>query len=199
MYVIGLTGPSGAGKGLVSAFWGKKGLSVIDADEVYHRLLVPPSPCVDAIAEHFGSGVLREDGSLDRKALGSIVFSDPAELEALNTVAHRFVMEKIKEELSALEKSGVSAAVLDAPQLFEAGADLLCDKIVAVLAPRELRMERIMARDGIDKASAARRIDAQRSEGYFREHADVILENNSDTEALLKNAEELLSRLGVTP
>ncbi len=199
MYVIGLTGPSGAGKSLVSSFWKKKGLSVIDADDVYHRLLIPPSPCVDAIAEHFGSGVLQKDGSLDRKALGGIVFSDPAELEALNTIAHRFVMEKIREELSALEKNGASVAVLDAPQLFEAGADRLCDKVVAVLAPREARMERIMTRDGIDEASAARRINAQMSEGYFREHADVILENDSDTETLLKSAEELLSCLGVTP
>ena len=107
MLVIGLTGPSGAGKGEVSRMLLALGIPVIDADEVYHALLVPPSPCLDAIASAFGKQVLRADGTLDRKALSAIVFSDAAQLQNLNRITHGFVMERIRQELEEIGRAHV--------------------------------------------------------------------------------------------
>ena len=196
--VIGLTGPSGAGKSAVSAFLKSKGLPIIDADLVYHDLLIPPSPCLCAIVSHFGEHVLKQSGELDRKALGAIVFSDASELEMLNKISHRFVMEKIEESLEALLKSGAATVVLDAPQLFEANADRLCDAVIAVIAPREERIDRIVKRDGIERSVAERRVDAQLTEEFFRSHADCIIENDADEATLFQRTEKILSQLGVT-
>ncbi len=197
MLVIGLTGPSGAGKGEVSALFAHYGLPVIDADAVYHRLLLPPSACLSELAAHFGHGILAPDGTLDRKALGAIVFSDPEALQALNTIAHRYVMEEIVRELEQLRKRGTRAAVLDAPQLFEAGADRLCTAVVSVLAPVNLRLERIMKRDGLDRERALQRIRAQKSDSYFRSHSNYVIENSSAVEQLISPVQRILTEMGV--
>lgn len=199
MLVIGLTGPSGAGKGEVARCFSVHGLPVINADEVYHRLLLPPSPCLDALVAHFGKEILRDDGTLDRKVLSATVFSDPAELESLNRITHRFVMEAIRRDLEEYRQRGALAAILDAPQLFEAGAEADCNIVVAVLADRELRLRRIMQRDDLDEARALRRIEAQKSDVFFRKHADYIIENNGGAENLQSAVDRILREMGVLP
>jgi len=184
MIILGLTGPSGAGKGTVANIFASYGLPILDADKIYHELLLPPSPCLDAIAKRFGSQVLSSDGTLDRRVLGDTVFSDREALNDLNRIAHRFVMDEVRKQLRELEKSNVSAAVLDAPQLFEAGADKLCTVIVSVLADMEHRIARIVARDGIDRERAMKRILSQKSDAFFKEHSNYIIENNADPSAL---------------
>lgn len=185
MLVIGLTGPSGAGKSAVSELFEKFGLPVISADEVYHRMLVPPSPCLNSLTERFGRDILKSDGTLDRPMLGTIVFSDPAALEDLNRISHRFIMEEIKHQLDQLRRKNTRAAILDAPQLFEAGANRLCSAVVSVLADKSLRLERILQRDHIDAERALRRFQAQKSDEYFRAHSDYIIENNSSVNSFL--------------
>ncbi len=192
MLVIGLTGPSGAGKSEVADLLHRHGIAVIDADAVYHALLLPPSPCLDELCARFGSEILNTDGTLNRPYLGSIVFSDPAALAALNAIAHRYVMQDIRASLGGYKRLGARAVVIDAPQLFEAGADALCDKVISVLAPRETRIGRIMARDGIDRESAARRIDAQKSDAFFREHSDHVIENDGARDTLTSAVRALL-------
>ena len=199
MLVIGLTGPSGAGKGEVARHFAAHGLPVINADEIYHDLLIPPSPCLDALVEHFGQQILQADGTLNRAALSAAVFSDREKLEALNHIAHRFVMEAVRRDLEAYREQGVLAAVLDAPQLFEAGAEAECSIVVAVLAERALRIRRIIQRDGLDEASAVRRIDAQKSDLFFRQHADYVIENNGGTESLQIAVDQILREMGVCP
>ena len=199
MLVIGLTGPSGAGKGEVARHFAAHGLPVINADEIYHDLLIPPSPCLDALVEHFGQQILQADGTLNRAALSAAVFSDREKLEALNHIAHRFVMEAVRRDLEAYREQGVLAAVLDAPQLFEAGAEAECSIVVAVLAERALRIRRIIQRDGLDEASAVRRIDAQKSDLFFRQHADYVIENNGGTESLQIAVDRILREMGVCP
>ncbi|MBQ9784018.1 MAG: dephospho-CoA kinase [Clostridia bacterium] len=184
MLVIGLTGPSGAGKGEVARLFCAHGIPVIDADEVYHRLLVPPSLCLNDLTARFGREILNADGTLCRPRLGSIVFSDPKSLSDLNAITHRYVMEKIRESLEAHRRDGARATVIDAPQLFEAGADALCDKIVSVLADRETRVSRIMARDGIDRDRAEKRIDAQKDDAFFCERSDRVIKNDGARELL---------------
>ena len=197
MLVIGLTGPSGAGKGEVSRLFAAHGVPVIDADKVYHNLLIPPSACLYELVYHFGPQILSPDKTLNRRALGEIVFSDDALLAKLNEITHRYVMAEIRKKMNELRLDEVRAAVLDAPQLFEAGANKDCNIIVSVLADREVRIERILQRDGIDRATALRRIDAQKSDEFFRKHSDYVIENNGNLNTVLPIVKKILLETGV--
>jgi dephospho-CoA kinase len=197
MRLLGLTGPSGGGKSTVSAFLEQKGIPVINADMVYRQLLIPPSPCLDDLTQRFGQGILTESGELNRKALAAIVFSDADALSDLNRISHGHIMAEVERQIKELEKQGVSLAIFDAPQLFEAGAERLCDLVVSVLAPLPLRLERIMRRDGIDKEAAMRRIQSQYDDEFFIAHSDVIIQNSSDLSALEPQLQALLQRLEV--
>ncbi len=197
MLVIGLTGPSGSGKGVVAELFAACGLPVINADDVYHRLLVPPSICLEELVMRFGPGILTSAGTLNRRALGEIVFSDPASLSDLNTITHRYVMAEIRRQLDHLRRENVRAAVLDAPQLFEAGANRDCSVVVSVLADKALRLERIVRRDGIDADTAYRRMAAQKSDEFFRSHSDYIIENNHGPDSLIPEVRRVLTETGV--
>ena len=197
MLVIGLTGPSGAGKSTVSERLAAYGLPVIDADKVYHQLLIPPSPCLDELVRCFGDTILTTTGTLNRRVLGELVFSNPASLEKLNQITHRYVMEEIRKQLDELRRKNIRAAVLDAPQLFEAGANRDCSVIISVLADVKLRLERIVERDGIDADVAYRRIAAQKKDEFFRTHSDYIIENNGSSDALYPQIHRILLETGV--
>ena len=197
MLVIGLTGPTGAGKGCVADLFAAFGLPVLNADRIYHALLLPPSACLDELTDHFGKEILTESGTLNRQALGAIVFSNAQELEALNTITHHYVMAEIRKRLEQLRREEAIAAVIDAPQLFEAGADRDCNVIVSVLADPALRIDRIMRRDGIDAEAAVKRISAQKSDAFFRAHSDYVIENNESPERLLEPVRRILSEMGV--
>lgn len=197
MLVIGLTGPTGAGKGAVATIFEGYGIPVINADRVYHELITPPSSCLQELVEIFGKEILLPDGSLNRRALASIVFSDPAARETLNTVTHRYVMEEIKTRMERLRREGVPVAALDAPQLFEADAHKACGAVVSVLAERQTRLERIVARDSITPEAAMRRILAQKSDEFFKTHSDYIIENNGNIDLLTPQVHRILAELGV--
>ena len=197
MLVIGLTGPTGAGKGAVASIFARYGIPVINADCVYHELIAPPSSCLQELTEVFGKQILLADGSLDRRALGGIVFSDPAAREKLNSITHRYVMEEVQGQMERFRREGVRVAVFDAPQLFEAGAHRACGAVVSVLADRGLRLERIIARDGLTAEAAMRRILAQKSDEFFKTHSDYIVENNGSLESLAPQVHRILLALGV--
>ncbi|MBR2019083.1 MAG: dephospho-CoA kinase [Clostridia bacterium] len=197
MLVIGLTGPSGAGKSTVAERLAAYGLPIINADEVYHQLLIPPSKCLNELVDSFGTSILSPNGTLNRRALGEIVFSHPAALDRLNAIAHKHVMEEIRNQLELLRRKNTRAAVLDAPQLFEAGANRDCSVIISVLADTKLRLERIVERDGLDADTAYRRIAAQKKDEFFRSHSDYIIENNGSAEALYPQIHRILLETGV--
>ena len=197
MLVIGLTGPTGAGKGCVADILSAFGLPVLNADKIYHALLIPPSPCLDELTDHFGKEILTDTGTLNRQALGAIVFSDEPLLRRLNAITHQYVMSSVRSRLEQLRRDEVRAAVLDAPQLFEAEADKLCHVIVSVLADKEVRIERIMRRDGIDRESAMRRIAAQKSDDFFRTHSNYVIENNGNLAGIIPAVRKILAETGV--
>ena len=201
MLTIGLTGPSGAGKGLVASLFAGYGVPSIDTDAVYHALLVPPSACLDELVERFGRSILTPDGTLDRRALAAVVFAPghEDELRDLNRITHRHVLDEARRRLAVYRVEGKDAVLVDAPQLFESGFDAECDFVLAVLAPRELRMERIMARDHLDEARAVARLDAQKSDEFFHEHADAVLVNDGRAEELADDIQNLLRLWGVIP
>ena len=197
MLVIGLTGPTGAGKGEVANIFAHYKIPVINADHVYHTLITPPSSCLQELVETFGKKILTPNGNLDRRALGGIVFNDPAAREKLNSIAHRYVMEEVKNQMERFRREGVPVAVFDAPQLFEAGAHKACGAVISVLADRGLRMERIIKRDNISAEAAMRRILAQKSDDFFKTHSDYIVENNGNLESLTPQVHRILKELGV--
>lgn len=200
MQVIGLTGSSGAGKSVVSSFFQKHGIPVIDADGVYHEILAKGGDCTEELAAAFGTAILDEQGLVSRAALASAVFGKPdtkALLHTLNTITHKYVMSEIKKRLHALKTHGESAAVIDAPLLFEANAHLECDFVIGLIAERETRIGRIMARDRISRESAEKRVNAQKSDAFFRERCDYILENNTDAQDLERALLSLLIQTGV--
>ncbi len=180
MLTVGLTGPSGGGKGTVASLFARYGVPSIDTDAVYHALLVPPSACLEELAEAFGDGILTADGTLDRKALAARVFA-PGQQEALatlNRITHRYVLAEVRQLLAAYREQGKAAALVDAPQLFESGFDAECHRILSVLAPREVRLSRIMARDGLDRARAEARLAAQKPDEFFKARSDAVIEND---------------------
>lgn len=187
MKIIGITGPTGAGKTTALNVLEELGALVIDADAVYHRLLECSAPLRTALTERFGGEILDEMGKLDRKRLGSVVFGDPQALSDLNAITHGFVLEEIDRLCAQAKTEGRPAAAIDAIALIESGAADRCSVVVGVLAPKELRIRRIMAREGISEDYARRRVEAQREDAFFRASCGYILENNGvETQAAFR-------------
>ena len=175
MKVIGITGPTGAGKTTALNALRELGAEVIDADAVYHGLLRENAEMKAALISAFGPGILDGDGQVDRKALAGAVYPD--RLPELNGITHPFVVARVGRLVEAARKAGKPAAAIDAIALIESGLGETCDVIVSVLAPLEERIRRIMVRDGIDGDYARRRALAQKGEDFFRSHSDYVLEN----------------------
>ena len=159
------------------------GAHVIDADRVYHQLLEGSAPMRVELTARFGPGILDGAGRVDRKALGGVVFADPAALADLNAITHRYVMEEIQRQTAQAAAQGRPAVAIDAIALIESGAADACDVVVGVLAPKEVRVRRIMAREGISEAYARKRVDAQQGDDFFRAHCGYILENGGEDPA----------------
>lgn len=189
--LIGLTGQSGAGKTTVAAVLAECGFSVINADALVRQLYEGESPCLKTLAAAFGADILNPDGSLNRPLLAKRAFASKENTALLGRLVHPFVTAELLLRLRG--KSGV--VIYDAPQLFESGADAMCDCVVSVLAERDVRLARITARDGITEAAAQSRLDAQYGEEFFRAHSDIIIENNGDAAALTAAAQALANQL----
>lgn len=170
--IIGITGGTGCGKTTALNTIAALGGLVIDCDKVYHDLLVTDTAMLSAIENRF-PGVVK-DGILDRKALAAIVFADEQALLELNAITHGAVKNKV---LKILEIAP-SLAAIDAIGLFEGGLDGLCDVTVAVTAPEEVRVQRLVQRDDLTQQQAMLRINGQKSQEYFAAKCDYVLENN---------------------
>lgn len=201
MLRIGLTGPTGAGKGTAAKSFLRHGIPSIDTDKVYHDLLIPPSACLDELVRRFGEGILAPDGSLDRRALAVRVFDegDERDHDDLNHITHRYVLDMVRACCAGLEKAGVRAVLVDAPLLYESGFDRECDYVLAVLADRNVRKTRIMARDGLTSEAADSRMNAQQPDDFFTSRADAVLYNNGDASALDGEADRILRDWGILP
>lgn len=190
-FIIGITGGSGCGKTTLLNIIREKGGLVLDCDAIYHELLKTDKAMLSAIDARF-PGVM-EDGVLNRKKLGSIVFADAQALLDLNTITHKAVKEEVLRRL----ESGPKLAAIDAIALFEGGLAELCHVTVAVTAPVEDRVARLMKRDGISEDYARSRIAAQHEEDWFRENCGYILENNSNLDAFATKCLAFLAYIGI--
>ena len=170
--IIGITGGTGCGKTTLLELLRWQGAAVLDCDEIYHQLLLSDREMLSSISDRFPGTV--ENGRLDRKKLGAIVFADDQALLDLNAITHGAVKQEVLRQLDAQPE----LAAIDAIGLFEGGLAELCDLTVAVTAPPDARMARLMARDGISEEYARSRIAAQHNDDWFRLRCDRILENN---------------------
>lgn len=175
MTVVGLTGSSGSGKSTVSSLLRAEGFDIIDCDRIARDVLRPDTACLAAIFCIFGSAVQNEDGSLNRRALADIVFHDRQKLKQLNAVMYPQIKTDINEILKQLAQSGTALVVLDAPTLFESGADQMCDVTVSVLSNDALRLKRIVSRDKIDLELAQSRLASQHSNSFYRDKSIIQL------------------------
>lgn len=170
--IVGITGGTGCGKTTALQAFAELGGLILDCDEIYHQLLQNDHNLLFSIGGRFPGAV--ENGVLQRKKLGNIVFSDENALEDLNKITHAAVKKEVQRRLS----SHKGLAAIDAIALFEGGLAELCDFTVAVCAPEDVRIARLIAREGISEEYAQKRIAAQRPQADFRRMCDYVLENS---------------------
>ena len=179
MTVIGLTGPTGSGKTTALRVLEGMGFMVIDCDALYYELLKTDGELRRRLVETFGN-VFLPDGQLDRRTLGTIVFEDSGQLRRLNAIIYPAMDQAVAARIAACRGRGV---VIDALHLIESGLGRRCDVTVAITAPPQIRLRRIMERDGINESYAQKRIDAQKKDAYYRKHCSFLLENRAGSRA----------------
>ena len=187
--LIGLTGPSGSGKSSVSALireWDD--VLVIDADAVAHAVMEDAS-CRKELVEAFGPAILTGKGTLDRRALAAIVFRDPQKLVRLGEISYPHIIAECIRRANEAFSAGARAAFLDAPTLFESGADRLCNQIVSVVTNRAERLRRILQRDGISPQAAEERMKNQFDDAFYADRSDFVIHNDSDWDHLRDEVE----------
>jgi len=183
--VVGLTGGIGAGKSTVAQILAELGAEIIDADRIGHEVYRPGSDGFARVAEAFGPGVVGADGAIDRRALGALVFADPAARARLNAIVHPLIAAEVARRIAAARATGAARPlVVEAAVLLEAGWRALVDRVWVVSARRENAIARVMATRGLERAEVERRLDAQLSDAERRREADVVLENDGSPAAL---------------
>ena len=189
--IIGITGGTGCGKTTLLNLIADHGGLILDCDAIYHELLISDKEMLAAI-EHRFPGVV-ENGALNRKKLGGIVFADENALQDLNRITHAAVKEEVLRRLETAPK----LAAIDAIGLFEGGLAELCDVTVAITAPEEARVQRLMVRDNISENYARSRIRAQHREDWFRERCDHVLSNDGSLDAFATICLAFLDTIGI--
>ncbi len=192
--VLGLTGQTGSGKSSIARILGDLGAAVIDCDKVTRLPDIYPKECLKQLQKTFSYDIINEAGELDRKKLSSYAFSSKENTEKLNLIVLPYIVAKIASIIEEYKINGKKLIVLDAPTLFEAGADSVCDKILVAKAPKELRLNRIIKRDNLSKGEALKRINSQKEEAWITALADFIIDTENVEEVRAK-AEYVFDKL----
>ena len=187
--IIGLTGPTGAGKSSASSVAEKLGFKIIDCDKLARVAVEKGTDGLKSLVVAFGEDILNTDGTLNRKALAQKAFAEKEKTELLNKTILPHIVKLVEKE------SVGDKILLDAPTLFESGIDSMCDSTVAVLCDTEIRLSRIMKRDGIDKESAMLRIGAGKTDEFYNQNADYIIYNNGDSEVFCENFKKIICEI----
>jgi len=196
MFIVGLTGGIASGKSTVARRLVDHGAVHVDADALSREVVEPSTSGLEAVAAEFGAGVLAGDGSLDRAALGAIVFADPDARGRLEAIIHPRVHARTAELIAAAEAADPAAVVVyDVPLLVEARRELQFDLIVVCEAPAEVRIERLLTNRGMPRAEAERRISAQASDEERRAVADVVIDTSGSLQHTLDKVDELWTDL----
>lgn len=189
---VGLTGGSGTGKSSAARLFAKKNFIVIDFDKLSRKVCEKGSACLSELRAFFGDDIIADDGSLIRKKLGEIVFSDSEKLGILNEITHKYILEEAERTMA---KNRGKNILLDAPLLFEAELDKKCDFVVCVTAPSDKRAQRIEKRDKISAESAKKRIYSQKSDEYYTSRSDFVIRNDGDISQFEKRTYEIIGEI----
>lgn len=192
--VVGLTGGIASGKSTVSNILKKENIPIIDADLISRQIVEPGSSTLYEIAKVFGEHILREDGTLNREKLGSIVFSDKCKLEKLNEITHKKIREEIVGKIEEL-KGKNKLIIVDAPLLLEAKMTDLVDEVWLVMVDEQVQTDRLMKRNHLSREEAIKRIKSQMSLEEKKEYAHIIIDNNNNISQLEKQVEYILKNL----
>lgn len=190
MFVIGLTGGIGTGKSTVANILEAQGAPILNADLVGHEVYLPGRPAYHEIVQAFGKEVVAEDGTIDRKKLGPIVFADPKNLARLNAITHSRMKGMMREKLVDLEKQGHEIAVLEAALLLEAKWDDLADEIWVTVTDPEIAAQRVAERSGLAREQVMERIRSQMTNEERKKRANVVIDTNGDMASTEKQALE---------
>jgi dephospho-CoA kinase len=182
--ILGLTGGIACGKSTVADMLKHRGAIIIDADLIAREVVEPGTPALQKLVQQFGNGILSSDGSLNRKALGNIVFADETKRKELNAILHPSIRQEIKSRMEQYELSEPDKLIIvDIPLLYESGLESMFEQIMVVYVPREIQLERLMKRDGYSLAEAEARLQAQMSIEDKKNLSDVLIDNSSTLEA----------------
>ena len=187
--VIGLTGPTGSGKSSASRIAEDFGFQVIDCDKTAREATQKGTEGLKALVSVFGEEILLSDGNLNRKALAALAFKDKLSTDLLNKTILPYIADLV------IKQAAGRNTLLDAPTLFESGINKICNKTVAVLADKDIRLKRIIARDNLTLKEAETRINAGKEEEFYRKRADYVLYNNGDENAFLKRFSDILKEI----
>jgi dephospho-CoA kinase len=191
--IIGLTGGIGAGKTTVSDYLKKKGYPVLDADEVAREIVEPGSETLEELTRAFGKNILNSDGSLNRRFLAGIVFSDPEKKKLIDGIMHGKIIDTLLKRARSMEKEPF--VFIDVPLLFETGMDRYVDQVWVVDAEEEIRIKRVMERDDSSREDVLRRIRFQAGRDEKIKKAHIILNNSGVKEILYRQIDEALNKL----
>ncbi|MBR6681627.1 MAG: dephospho-CoA kinase [Clostridia bacterium] len=195
MLVIGLTGGTGSGKGCVGKRFLSHGIYTIDTDAVSREVCQKGSACLCELVGAFGENILNCDGSLNRKKLAEIAFSDADNHRMLNDITHKHILGRVREWLCERKTQGDFAAIVDAPLLYESSFDQECDIVIAVTAPKETRIDRLRQRDGITDAEIFARMSKQKDDEFYTKNADYVVINDSSVRSLQKQVDSIYSAI----
>lgn len=196
LFIAGLTGMSGAGKSTASRIFREKGYCIIDCDKVSREVTEKGMPALKKIAQHFGHEALNADGTFNRRYVGNIVFSDRKQLNALQNIIFPFILYRVHEMICEGAENGFGKFLVDAPTLFESGADKFCDSIVSVTADAETCIKRIMARDNLNLEQARDRLSSMHGEEFYRENSSFSISNNGSEDEFISAVSDIADKMG---
>jgi dephospho-CoA kinase len=194
MMVIGLTGSIGTGKSEAARQLEALGASIISADQVGHEAYTPNTEAWEQVVAAFGDDILKDDGEIDRRKLGAVVFSDPGQLEKLNQIMHPRMARMVADKIEELRAQGVEVVVVEAALLFEAGWDSLVEEVWVTDSTEQVVIERLKQRNGMSEEEARKRISSQMGRTERLERSDYVIENSGDMATLGNTIKELWNR-----
>ncbi len=190
-----MTGNIGSGKSAVAGMLREAGIPVLDADRMSREVTAPGGRAYEAVVQAFGRGILRQDGTIDRKRLGEIVFADPRLRERLEAITHPAIFEAMKEAIAGLERAGHRTAVVEATLIHESGRKGLFEAVISVACDRETAISRLAARDGMSRGQAEARLRAQMDAARKADASDYVIDNSGTLDETRSQVERLAQTL----
>lgn len=193
--IIGLTGGIATGKSTADKFFERKGIPIIDTDQIAHHIYDPGKIAWQEIKDEFGEQVVNFDQTINRQVLGKIVFSDPDKMQKLNHITHPQVLIEVRNKITEFEKVDTPIVVLDVPLLYESGYENLCDQVIVITLPEKLQIKRLIKRNNLNYEEALKRINSQMPLAQKAKLADYVVDNSGSVNDLEDKLVEVLTKI----